>query len=63
VLASLVEGLRAVAVLLHPWMPASVDTLLAALGTPELALDGARMQPGRLGAIARLEPLFPKAQA
>jgi methionyl-tRNA synthetase len=28
-----------------------------------LGLEGARMQSGRLGSIARLEPLFPRPQA
>jgi methionyl-tRNA synthetase len=60
VLVSLVEGLRVIAVVLHPWIPASVDKLLAALDAPELDLAGAHMTAGRLGAIARLEPLFPK---
>ena len=60
VLASLTEALRVVAVALHPWIPASVEKLLATLGAPELELDGARMQAGRLGAIDKLEPLFPK---
>jgi methionyl-tRNA synthetase len=63
VLASLAEALRVVAVLLHPWMPESSGKLLDALGSPQLDLDGARMQPGRLGPIARLEQLFPKPQA
>jgi methionyl-tRNA synthetase len=62
VLASLVEALRVVGVLLHPWLPETSAKLLDALGAPELDLDGARMQAGRLGAIARLEPLFPKPQ-
>ena len=62
VLASLVEALRVVGVLLHPWLPESSAKLLDALGAPELDLDGARMQAGRLGAIAKLEPLFPKPQ-
>jgi methionyl-tRNA synthetase len=60
VLASLVEGLRVTAVVLHPWIPASSEKLLDALGAPELALDGARMQAGRVGAVAKLEQLFPK---
>jgi methionyl-tRNA synthetase len=60
VLASLIEGLRVVAVVLHPWLPQSTETLLAALGSPQVDLECARMQPGRLGAIAKLEPLFPK---
>ena len=60
VLASLAEGLRVVAVLLHPWIPATVEKLLATLAAPELDLAGARMTAGRLGAIDKLEPLFPK---
>jgi len=60
VLASLSEGLRVVAVALHPWIPESVGKLLDTLGAPELELDGARMIAGRLGAIATLQPLFPK---
>jgi len=60
VLASLAEGLRVVAVVLHPWIPASVEKLLATLGAPELDLDGARLTAGRLAAIDKLEPLFPK---
>jgi methionyl-tRNA synthetase len=63
VLASLTEALRVVGVLLHPWLPETSAKLLDALGAPQLDLDGARMQAGRLGAIARLEPLFPKPQA
>ena len=62
VLASLIEGLRVVTVVLHPWIPATVEKLLDTLGAPDLALAGARMQAGRLGAIAKLEPLFPKPQ-
>ena len=62
VLASLTEGLRVVGVALHPWIPESAAKLLDALGAPELELEGARMQAGRLGAIAKLEPLFPKPQ-
>jgi methionyl-tRNA synthetase len=46
-LATLVEGLRTVNVLLHPFMPASTDRLRDALGGPG-------------GAVGSLEPLFPK---
>jgi methionyl-tRNA synthetase len=60
VLASLAEGLRVVAILLHPWIPATVEKLLATLDAPELDLSGARMTAGRLGTIEKLEPLFPK---
>ncbi|HTN25996.1 MAG TPA: methionine--tRNA ligase [Solirubrobacteraceae bacterium] len=62
VLASLAEALRVIAVLLQPWLPESSDKLLAALAAPEVDLDGARMQAGRLGTISRLDPLFPKPQ-
>jgi methionyl-tRNA synthetase len=46
-LASLIEGLRTVTVMLEPYMPASTEKLLAALGSPG-------------GSISSLEPLFPK---
>jgi methionyl-tRNA synthetase len=62
VLASLAEALRVIAVLLHPWMPESSGKLLDALAAPQVELDGARMQAGRLGAISKLEQLFPKPQ-
>jgi methionyl-tRNA synthetase len=62
VLASLADGLRAVAVVLHPWMPETTAKLLDALGAPEIELAGARMRSGRLGKLSQLEPLFPKPQ-
>jgi methionyl-tRNA synthetase len=46
-LASLVEGLRTVTVMLEPYMPASTEKLLAALGSAG-------------GSISPLDPLFPK---
>jgi methionyl-tRNA synthetase len=46
-LASLIEGLRTVTVMLEPYMPSSTEKLRAALGSPG-------------GAISALEPLFPK---
>jgi methionyl-tRNA synthetase len=60
-LASLAEGLRAVSVLLHPYMPASTDRLLGALGARDLSFDGARFGP-RPGvqAVEPIEPMFPK---
>jgi methionyl-tRNA synthetase len=60
VLKTLAEGLRVVAVLLAPWIPGSADKLLAALGTLDLSLEGARFGTGAIGAIGALEPLFPK---
>jgi methionyl-tRNA synthetase len=46
-LASLVEGLRTVNVMLEPYMPATSARLRAALGSPG-------------GSVSSLEPLFPK---
>jgi methionyl-tRNA synthetase len=60
VLRTLAEGLRVVTVLLAPWLPETADRLLAALGTRELSLRGARLGAGRLERVERLEPLFPK---
>jgi methionyl-tRNA synthetase len=63
VLASLVEGVRAVTVLLAPYLPASTGRLLDALGVAERGLDAARYGAGGAGAdgpLAPLEQLFPK---
>jgi methionyl-tRNA synthetase len=60
VLRTLAEGLRVIAVLLAPWIPAAAEKLLAALGTPDLSLDAARLGAGEIGAVTALEPLFPK---
>jgi methionyl-tRNA synthetase len=60
-LASLAEGLRAVSVLLHPYMPASVERLLDALGAPDTEYGRALFdERGSGAAIKALEPLFPK---
>jgi methionyl-tRNA synthetase len=62
-LRSLAEGIRAVTVLLHPYMPETAAKLLAALGDERLELEsagfGARPGGGRVGKLA---PLFPKPQ-
>jgi methionyl-tRNA synthetase len=60
VLGTLVEGLRVVSVLLHPYLPASTATLLQALGAPDVTYAGARLGAGAVGRVAPLEPLFPK---
>jgi len=60
-LATLAEGLRVATVLLHPYMPASTDKLLAALGRPERGLLDAQWAAGGWrGEVGALEPLFPK---
>jgi methionyl-tRNA synthetase len=63
---SLAEGLRTVTVLLHPYMPTTVDKLLDALGHTDadrLSLDAAGFGGATPGAaIGELAPLFPKRQ-
>jgi methionyl-tRNA synthetase len=64
VLYSLAEGLRVVSVLLHPFMPASAERLLAAIGRPELSLDGAELGAVAGGAkVGELGQLFPRVEA
>ena len=64
VLYSLAEGLRVVSVLLHPFMPASAERLLAALGRDDLSLDGARLGADGGGArIGELGQLFPRVES
>ncbi len=63
VLYSLAEGLRVVGVLLHPFMPASAERLLAALGQEDLSLDGARLGAVGGGAtLGDLGQLFPRVE-
>jgi methionyl-tRNA synthetase len=59
-LASLAEGVRVLAVLLHPYLPESTVKLLDALGAPDTSLDAARFGARRGGRVTKLEPLFPK---
>ena len=63
-LAALAEGLRVVTVLLAPYVPDTVQRLLAALGQDDpdaLSLDGAHYGSGPRGRrVSELEPLFPK---
>jgi methionyl-tRNA synthetase len=62
VLYSLAEGVRVLALLLRPYMPATSDPLLDALGEParELAEAGSRGGGQR---IERIAPLFPKLES
>jgi methionyl-tRNA synthetase len=60
-LATLAEGLRAITVLLHPYLPESTEKLLAALGQERTDFDAAHLGAGTPGAaVTALEPLFPK---
>ena len=60
VLGTLVEGLRVVAVLLWPYLPASSERLLDALGANDLSLAGATLGAGRIERVSKIESLFPK---
>jgi methionyl-tRNA synthetase len=63
-LHSLAEGLRVVTVLLAPYVPETVDTLLAALGQDDRTIAAARYGavPGGQ-TVQRVPPLFPKIDA
>ncbi len=60
VLVSLLEGLRVVTVLVHPYIPRATESLFAALGVEDRSLASARYGAGGVGAVAALAPLFPK---
>ncbi len=60
-LATLAEALRAITVMLHPYMPVATEKLLAALAAPDLGFDRARFAARGGGrTVTALEPLFPK---
>jgi methionyl-tRNA synthetase len=60
VLANLAEGLRAVTVLLWPYLPDSAERLLTALGAPDTSLAGAALGSGRIERVSQIGALFPK---
>ena len=62
VLVSLTEGVRVVSLLLVPYLPASTEKLLDALGAADRSLAAARLGTGVTPAapVGELEPLFPK---
>jgi methionyl-tRNA synthetase len=63
VLGTLVVGLRVLGLLLYPYMPTSAEKLLAALGSEDRSLVGARWEPLQAPGqpIGTLESLFPKS--
>jgi methionyl-tRNA synthetase len=61
VLYSLIEGIRVTTLLLHPYLPKSSVTLLAALDNPGLELAGFGSRPGGTE-VEKIEPLFPKLE-
>jgi methionyl-tRNA synthetase len=60
-LASLIEGVRSITVLLAPYLPETADKLAAALGTDDLAYEAAGYGARRLERVEKLAPLFPRA--
>jgi methionyl-tRNA synthetase len=62
-LYTLAESLRVVSVLLHPFMPASAERLLRALGQEDLSLERARLGAAGGGAqLGELGQLFPRVE-
>jgi methionyl-tRNA synthetase len=63
-LATMYEGVRAVSVLLYPYIPGSVEKLMSALGASELGYEAATFAAVGSGAkLEKLAPLFPKVAA
>jgi methionyl-tRNA synthetase len=58
VLYTLVEGLRVVSILLHPWIPDASEKALVGLGVESRALPTFGDWPG--GKVHKIEPLFPR---
>ena len=62
-LATLIEGLRTVTVLLAAYLPETAERLLAALGAPDDAWAAAAFGAGGVTRVEKLAPLFPKHDA
>jgi methionyl-tRNA synthetase len=63
-LRSLAEGLRAVTVLLTPYIPDTAGRLLAALGREDATIAGARYGSAAGGqTVEKIPPLFPKVES
>jgi methionyl-tRNA synthetase len=64
VLYGLVEGLRVISTLLHPFMPHATERLLDAIGAGDRSIAAAGFGAGeRLAAVQGLEPLFPRIES
>jgi methionyl-tRNA synthetase len=61
-LASLVEGVRVVALVLLPWLPETMGRLLDALGARDRSLAAARYGAEVPASVEHLAPLFPKVE-
>jgi methionyl-tRNA synthetase len=62
ILRGLVEGLRTISILLHPYMPEATDRLLTAIDARERGIDSARLGAGAPPTVSELEPLFPRVE-
>ena len=60
-LASVLEGVRVITVLLAPYLPVTVASLQASLGDEELSYASARFGARRLERVEKVAPLFPRA--
>jgi methionyl-tRNA synthetase len=60
VLRTLAEGLRAVGVLLWPYLPSSAERLLGALGVADVSLASAELGAGAIERVRPIDSLFPK---
>jgi methionyl-tRNA synthetase len=60
VLYALVEGLRVVSLLLHPWIPDATDKLLTALGEEGRGLSSFGDWEG--GHVRKIDQLFPRVE-
>jgi methionyl-tRNA synthetase len=60
-LASLIEGVRVIGVLLAPYLPDTVEKLGEALGTGDFEYAAASYGARRLEQVRKVEPLFPRA--
>jgi methionyl-tRNA synthetase len=59
-LRSLLEGIRVVTIMLCPYIPATAEKLLGALGVTETRFQDASWRREAGGSVEPLEPLFPK---
>ncbi len=64
VLYGLVEALRVISILLHPYIPDATARLLATIGAEDRSIAAARFGAGRrFAAVGELEPLFPRVES
>jgi methionyl-tRNA synthetase len=62
VLRTLAEGVRVLAVLLWPWIPASAEKLLTPLDRVDVSYAKAQFGADVPETVDELEPLFPKGR-